>query len=137
MIKETAEEVAQLHQVDPSVCDTGHEEVPIPIPSGRRPSKEITDIYEALNKGRRHTLARQTSTVNEILNRSSFDLNECEERMTPRSRRGSLFPASEFIDDFAGANRGRNLSVSSKKFSADSAENAVICEEQETSKTDD
>jgi len=78
----------------------------------RRFSQEIKEISEGLEK-RRFTLARMTSVLDETKTRASFDLEDGE-TLIPRSRQGSLFPACEFIDDFAGAevtSRSRSASL--------------------------
>lgn len=75
---------------------------PIPVgESDRKISQETQEILKGLQE-RRYTLARMTSVVDECYARSSFDLDS-DENLVPRSRRGSLFPASEFVDDFHAA----------------------------------
>jgi len=82
---------------------------PVPEPV-RRMSKETQDIIKSLSE-RRFTLARQTSTINEIIGRTSVDMTD-DEVLLPRSRRGSLFPVCAFIDDFAeGTERDRRASL--------------------------
>ena len=82
---------------------------PPPVPTGRRPSKEITELYKDLGK-RRYTLAKQVSVINDITGRTSVDMYD-DETLQPRSRSGSLFPVSCFIDDFSQATRSRSGSL--------------------------
>ncbi len=82
---------------------------PLPEPV-RRISEEAQKIIKSLSE-RRFTLARQTSMINEINSRASVDLSE-DEGCFPRSRKGSLYPACAFIEDFAEANeRERRASL--------------------------
>lgn len=82
---------------------------PLPEPV-RRISEEAISIMNRLSE-RRFTLARQTSMINEINSRASVDLSE-DEGFFPRSRKGSLYPACAFIEDFAEANeRERRASL--------------------------
>lgn len=106
VIRETAEEVMELHAEElggVQVSEVAHGGEG----KGRRVSKEVTEIYKDLGK-RRFTLARETSILNDITSRGSVDL--CDEEVVPRSRSGSLFPASAFVDDFQQA-RSRSGSL--------------------------
>lgn len=97
VIKTVANEVERSEVGSPD-----SEVIPEPIPAMRRVSQEAQSILKALSQGRRYTLARQTSTINEVITRTSFDAYD-DETVLPRSRKGSLYPASEFKDDFAEA----------------------------------
>lgn len=81
--------------------EVGSPDYPSPEPV-RRVSAETTEILKGLSE-RRYTLARQTSEITNIMGRQSVDLTE-DEALIPRSRRGSVFPVSAFIDDYAEAN---------------------------------
>lgn len=78
----------------------------------RKLSEETQEILKGL-KERRFTLARMTSVLDDTKARGSIEIDD-DENLVPRSRRGSLFPASEFIDDFPEAetaNRSRSGSI--------------------------
>jgi hypothetical protein len=83
---------------------------PTPTPGARRPSQEVIDLFKELNLPRRQSLAKQTALLNDIVGRASIDLGD-DETMTPRSRSGSLFPVSSFVDDFPQAGRNRSGSI--------------------------
>ena len=103
VIKEYAEDVLRLHKdQDPQVI-SGVEPSSRPSSTSsdtRRPSKEVEDLFRELQaNSRRHTLARATSIIDDTFSRTSVDLTD-EDSLLPRSRRGSLFPVSTFVDDF-------------------------------------
>jgi len=108
VIQETAEEVMELHGEGGGAQVS---ELPPPAAGwGRRASAEVTEIYKGLGQ-RRFTLARETALINDITARTSIDLGD-EEIMLPRTRSGSLFPVSAFVDDFAQAQGCRSRSGS-------------------------
>jgi len=110
VIKEYAVDVMDLYkdEVGGTQVSSPMEKTP-PSPTGRRPSKEITELYKDLGK-RRYTLANQTSIINDITGRTSVDLYD-DETLAPRSRAGSRFPVNCFVDDFAQATRSRSGSL--------------------------
>ncbi|ODM92651.1 Tyrosine decarboxylase [Orchesella cincta] len=65
----------------------------------RRMSKETQDILKGLAE-RPLYIGQAYIPINEIVARASVDLTD-DEVLLPRSRRGSLFPACAFIDDFS------------------------------------
>ena len=103
VIKEYAEDVLRLHKDQDAQVIKGSESSSRPSSTSsdtRRPSKEVEELFKELEaNSRRHTLARATSIIDETFSRTSVDLTE-EDSLLPRSRRGSLFPVSTFVDDF-------------------------------------
>lgn len=86
-------------------------ESPSHLDNNRKLSEETQAILQGL-KERRFTLARMTSMFDSTMARNSVDIDD--ENLVPRSRRGSIFPACEFVDDFAEADpasRSRSSSV--------------------------
>jgi aromatic-L-amino-acid decarboxylase len=130
VIKEYAQDVSILYkdqdmQVPPSPTDSTSDE-------NRRPSKEIEELYRAMETGKRFSLARSTSTISEVVQRASVDLDE-DDCLQPRSRRGSLFPVSSFVDDFAAGcdPRGRSASLAFIPIAEACGEGSEDCQKSE------